>query len=45
MEGEVKVTSGACAQGAFFGFYPRVGDGGDRGTSPGLTLYAFVLVG
>jgi hypothetical protein len=25
---EVEVTSGACAQGAFFRFYQGVGDGG-----------------
>jgi hypothetical protein len=37
-EREVEVTSGACAQGTFFGFYQGVGDGGDRGTRPGLSL-------
>jgi hypothetical protein len=37
-EREVEVISGASAQGAFFGMYQGVGDGGDRGTRPGLIL-------
>jgi hypothetical protein len=40
---EVEVISGACTQGAFFGFYQGVGDGSGQGTSPGLILYAFCI--
>jgi hypothetical protein len=39
-ERKVEVISEACAQGAFFGMYQGVGDGGDRGTRLGLILYA-----
>jgi hypothetical protein len=39
VERKVEVISEACAQGAFFGMYQGVGDGGDRGARPGLILY------
>jgi hypothetical protein len=39
VERKVEVISKACAQGAFFGMYQGVGDGGDRGTRPSLILY------
>jgi hypothetical protein len=39
-ERQVDVISEACAQGAFFGMYQGVSDGGDRGTRPGLILYS-----